>query len=167
MDAIARALQGGMIMREILFRGKRTDNGEWVEGNLVLSPNADEGYQTIVIPCYYNYMYSSDYNNDVGFEKWYKVEPETVGQFTGLTDKNGKKIFEGDIVRVLGNQQVEDWKCVDYIGLVAFLDAGFCVIDGTIDNHGFRRYALPRLDFSLEVIGNIHDNPELLEVDDG
>ena len=150
MDAIARALQGGMIMREILFRGKRTDNGEWVEGNLVLSPNADEGYQTIVIPCYYNYMYSSDYNNDVGFEKWYKVEPETVGQFTGLTDKNGKKIFEGDIVKGFAYG-------TSYIAETKFLNAMFCFelpvnlrlhFDGDID---------------VEVIGNIHDNPELLK----
>ena len=89
--------------------------------------------------------------------------PETVGQFTGLTDKNGKKIFEGDIVRVLGNQQVEDWKNVDYIALIAFLDGGFCAIDGTVEDHAFRRYGLVRMDFDLEVIGNIHDNPELLK----
>ena len=107
-------------------------------------------------------------HEDLSFDQaldYFEVQPETVGQYTGLTDKNGKKIFEGDIVHVLGNQQVEDWKNVNYIGSVAFLDAGFCVIDGTVEEHGFRRYGLPRLDFDLEVIGNIHDNPELLKCD--
>ena len=105
-------------------------------------------------------------NPGIGLEKWV-VYTDTLCQFTGLTDKNGKKIFEGDIVHVLGNQQVEDWKNVNYIGSIAFLDAGFCVIDGTIEDHAFRRYQLPRLDFDLEVIGNIHDNSELLEGCDG
>ena len=130
-------------VREILFRGKENPSGKWVEGFLV------------------GHCHIGD---------WVSCTPihsKTVGQFTGLTDKNGKKIFEGDIVHVLGNQQVEDWKNVNYIGSIAFLDAGFCVIDGTIEDHAFRRYQLPRLDFDLEVIGNIHDNPELLEGCDG
>ena len=124
-------------MREILFRGKLRISGNW----------AFSQCPTAIMSCG---VLTYDFN------------PETVGQFTGLTDKNGKKIFEGDIVHVLGNQQVEDWKNVNYIGSVAFLDAGFCVIDGTVGEHGFRRYGLPRLDFDLEVIGNIHDNPELI-----
>lgn len=144
-------------MREILFRGQTRRKGEkvrmdgsqvesnWVYGGIFQGPN-------------YSVIYGYD-----PIEK-YCVYSDTVGQFTGLTDKNGKKIFEGDIVHVLGNQQVDDWKNVNYIGSIAFLDAGFCVIDGTIEDHAFRRYQLPRLDFDLEVIGNIHDNPELLEV---
>lgn len=131
-------------MREILFRGKRTTAAGFVYGFYAVFDGR-------------NHSISNDDGN-------YWVDPETVGQFTGLTDKNGKMIFEGDIVRVLGNQQVEDWKNVDYIGSIAFLDAGFCVIDGTIEDHCLRRYALPRLDFDLDVVGNIHDNPELLEV---
>lgn len=91
------------------------------------------------------------------------VYADTVGQYIGLTDKNGKKIFEGDIVRIVGNQDVEDWKSVNYTALIAFLDGGFCAIDGTVDEHAFRRYALCRMDFDIEIIGNIHDNPELLE----
>ena len=139
-------------MREILFRGKRYMDGEWVDGSLFIDEKKEKHE---ILVGYVNYR--------IGWE----VDPETVGQFTGLTDKNGKKIFEGDIVHVLGNQQVEDWKNVNYIGSIAFLDAGFCVIDGTIEDHAFRRYQLPRLDFDLEVIGNIHDNPELLEGCDG
>lgn len=146
-------------MREILFRGQTRRKGQkvwmdgspvesnWVYGGIFQGPNRSViyGYDPIEKYCVYS---------------------DTVGQFTGLTDKKGKKIFEGDIVHVLGNQQVEDWKNVNYIGSIAFLDAGFCVIDGTIEDHAFRRYQLPRLDFDLEVIGNIHDNPELLGGED-
>lgn len=138
-------------MREILFRGKRIDNGEWVEGYLIVFPKSKRTKIMVWEQA------------DLDFNA-IEVNPETVGQFTGLTDKNGKKIFEGDIVHVLGNQQVEDWKNVNYNALIAFIDGGFCAIDGTIEDHGFRRYGLCRMDFDLEIIGNIHDNPELLEV---
>ena len=157
-------------MREILFRGKRKDNGEWVEGNLVLSPNADEGYQAIVIPCYYNYMYTSDYNNDVGFETWYKIEPETVGQFTGLTDKNGKKIFEGDYwIETNGDYLVYVVEFRD--GQFGFVCYG---ITGVLMPYGYDETAggWDEIDFNpftdfymdkIEITGNIHDNPELLK----
>ena len=137
-------------MREILFRGKRVDNGEWVKGLLW-----KKKYNTakLFISCFPD----EDDNEEV-----FVIYPSTIGQYTGLTDKNGKKIFEGDVVNILGNQDVEDWKNVNYNALIAFIDGGFCAIDGTIEEHGFRRYALARMDFELEVIGNIHDNPELL-----
>ena len=148
-------------MREYLFRGKRKDNGEWVDGFLF------HDYSTFLLRFLWKIQHMNKFGMPIGH---YEVGPETVGQYTGLRDckrteeyPEGQRIFEGDIVHVLGNQQVEDWKRVDYIGLIAFLDAGFCVIDGTIDDHGFRRYGLCRLDFDLEVIGNIHDNPELLK----
>ena len=157
-------------MREILFRGKCVDTGMWYEGGYI------HLHKTTHCPIGDPERFPDNDIHQIVFERmtdWelpnqhYRVDvdPKTVGQFTGLTDKNGKKIFEGDIVRVLGNQQVEDWKNVDYIGSIAFLDAGFCVIDGTIEDHAFRRYQLPRLALDLEVIGNIHDNPELLEVE--
>lgn len=142
------------MMREILFRGK-ANYGEWFEGFYVHIPcgrgNIDEHLiQTV--------------KEDGRIDRLTQVISETVGQFTGLCDKNGKKIFEGDIVHVLGNQSIEDWKYVNYNALIAFIDGGFCALDGTVEDHGFRRYALARMDFDLEVIGNIHDNPELLEV---
>lgn len=138
-------------MREILFRGK-SDLLGWIEG--WYCPEAKWGGHHF--PVGITHKTKEGWLDDV------VVIPETIGQFTGLTDKNGTKIFEGDIVRILGNQYVEDWKNVDYTALIAFIDGGFCAIDGTVEEHGFRRYALARLDFSLEVIGNIHDNPELL-----
>ena len=147
-------------MREILFRGKRCDNGEWVQGFYV---RADHHWHKNGIHKDWITLGASANGGWFALHNTYAVKAETVGQYTGLTDKNGKKIFEGDIVRVLGNQQVDDWKNVDYVALIAFLDGGFCAIDGTVEEHGFRRYALARMDFSLEIIGNQFDNPELLE----
>lgn len=132
--------------REILFRGKRRDNSKWIIG-----------YYLIVDGISYILPEKHFLNGIV----W--VDPATIGQYTGLTDKNGVKIFEGDIVRILGNQGVEDWKNVNYTALIAFLDGGFCAIDGTVDDHAFRRYVLCRMDFDVEVIGSIYDNPELLK----
>ena len=147
-------------MREISFKAKRKDNGDWIEGFLTI---CDERYFIVEngkVDCLcFDILPKGQYV----FMPYIEVDQSTVSQFTGLTDKNGKKIFEGDIVLVLGNQQVDDWKNVDYVALIAFLDGGFCAIDGTVEEHGFRRYALARMDFSLEIIGNQFDNPELLE----
>lgn len=139
-------------MREILFRGKRLANGEWVEGNLFVPDKVTRldvpteiliGTNVIRISC--------------------AVDPTTICEYTGLCDKNGVNIFEGDIVHIVGDWESENWRGVDYNALIAYLDGGFCAIDGTIEEHGFRRYALARMDFTLEVIGNKWDNPELLE----
>ena len=152
-------------MRKILFRGQtrkygervRMGDGEKLPGNWVYGGVLQGAGAHSVI-----YGGKNADNFGGGFQNWC-VYTDTLGQYTGLTDKNGNKIFEGDIVRVLGNQQVDDWKNVDYVALIAFLDGGFCAIDGTVKEHGFRRYALARMDFSLEIIGNQFDNPELLE----
>lgn len=132
--------------REILFRGKRTDNGEWVEGDLLHGYCAEKSTD----------IASIDISCTV------EVIPETVGQYTGLTDKNGKKIFEGDIL-----------KTPEFIGKVVYNNviAAFIVeINDSTEtcyhwsplNEGDieRR---PQLQYT-EVIGNIHDNSELLEV---
>ena len=152
-------------MREILFRGQTRRYGEkvrigdgaklpseWVYGGVMQG----KGDHSII--------YGGENMDDPGegVDKRI-VYTDTLGQYTGLTDKNGRKIFEGDIVRIRGDQTSADWKWVDYTALIAFIDGGFCAIDGTVEEHGFRRYGLHRMDFDLEVIGTIHDNPELLE----
>lgn len=145
-------------MREILFRGKRCNNGEWAEGCLI----RDEFCNTD-IP-YIGYL--SDY--DIGAVE---VTPETVGQFTGLTDKNCKKIFEGDVVKAVivrdlggGTENREEIGIIRYdkIGMIGLI----AKYAGTIPvwSDFFQELTLSGCidDFWFEVIGNIHDNPELL-----
>jgi uncharacterized phage protein (TIGR01671 family) len=86
-------------MREILYRGQRLNNGEWIEGNLLLS---DDGKVARIIIW-----------NNIGYDE-YPVDPATVGQFTGATDKNGNKIFEGDILRYPPKNRLEENNYVSY-----------------------------------------------------
>lgn len=135
-------------MREILFRGKRTDNGKWECGDL-LSPNEFNAIPHIV---YIDYL--NEYG-DIG-EISTPVIHETVGQYTGLTDKNGKRIFEGDIVTGYFNHE----KIVGYVfygGNAQFF----------IQRDGIYGIGLNNSDCWLEVIGNIHDKPELLKGGEG
>lgn len=131
-------------MREILFRGKRVDtigNGEWIEGYYAAEPYVENTY---------NRGYILENEKDLYAKKAYFVDSRTVGQYTGLTDKSGKKIFEGDIVNILA---------IDKNRVVRFDEGGFCLDAGPLrDYRCFGKMA-------IEVIGNIHDNPELLEDD--
>lgn len=145
-------------MREILFRGK-TKRGKWVEGLLgcnYFRPNEK-----------YYYIHNCE-TDDIEHE----VIPETIEQFTGLTDKNEKKIFEGDIVKVFYIEK-RDYHGVKYddefemIEMVVYNENSACFML-EIDNEGITMFR-PLHDFgnnvfikSIEVIGNIHDNPELL-----
>ena len=127
-------------MREILFRGKRTDCGEWLEGNLVQPFRGNQLSSCGIMP------------KDPKAYCW-KVDPETVGQFTGLTDKNGVRIFEGDIVRAFTRFSEI------YVSSVTYHEGTFW----------FKNWSWTKFLFKfekIEVIGNIHDNPELLEVGD-
>ena len=137
-------------MREIIFRGNRKDNGESIFGYYFQKQNpfSADGFPIT--------HYISDCP-PFGVE----VDPETVGQFTGLTDKNGKKIFEGDIVTQ--NWYDHDEPSDDSFGGVVFCeyDCSFSVMD--IQKDGIvplgRCHAYH---WEAEVIGNIHDTPELL-----
>jgi len=130
-------------MREILFRGKRLDNGEWVYGAFV--PDATERTHGDMV----TWGFIRRHNIESGRMESIEVDRKTVGQYTGLKDKNGQEIFEGDIVRDIDTSKVFE---IMYRG------------------HMFLRYERkPMYMFytldgdCLEVIGNIHDNPDLLE----
>jgi len=123
-------------MREILFRGKQVDGCGWVRGSLVEAKDKE----TRIIP---------KHSDDRVAYCVFPVFPETVGQYTGLKDKNGVKIFERDIL------QDED-KC---LGIVEFNKGRFV---GNFDGRTYYSELYSDAEKS-EIIGNIHDNPELLE----
>lgn len=137
-------------MREILFRGKRISDGSWVEGGIIKTFHPNFDHES---PEAFNFRKENCYcicanNRDIF------VEQTSIGQFTGLTDKNGKKIFEGDIVSHFVNGK-------EFKGVVRYVDGAFGIRceDGAgqflcFCNNG-------------EVIGNIHDNPELLKGGEG
>ena len=129
--------------REILFRGKRLDNGEWVEGFYNHLPcgrfGADEHMIQTVLE-----------NGKIGM--LHDIDPSTVGQYTGMKDKNGKKVFEGDIVRKTNEGRHPEI-------FVANIRTCFYTIEEV--------YYSPFEHFTesceYEIIGNTHDNPELLK----
>lgn len=131
-------------MREILFRGKRADNGEWFYGYL----SKTRGLDYKLHPCI-------DYE-DRGVMLSSIVDPETICQYTGLTDKNGKKIFEGDIL-----SERPDCNKKGYIGYVEWDDKKALWRFRFPDNLEYFA-ALGTYSTSYRVIGNICDNPELL-----
>ena len=131
-------------MREILFRGKRVDNGEWVYGYYFFQRESltDNKKHYIVR------------NPGFGFT-WRSVDFETVGQYTGLTDKNGKKIFEGDIVEFTDKYTGKKGKAEIVFEAFKWKYSGcyYCgnpIVSLCIDDTSIK----------FEVIGNIHDNPE-------
>lgn len=136
-------------MREILFRGKREDNGEWVEG-----------FYACVLDSHYIITGRFDsLTNGIINSEAYKVDPETVGQFTGLTDKNGRKIFEGDILDFFSDDNLREPDEHSYYA-VRWHGTGLVVMDRHSCTDSLDEFFCER----CEVIGNIHDNPELLEV---
>ncbi len=135
-------------MREILFRGKRLDNGDWVEGFYCHLKDPYKGKEA-------HYIYYIFAESDCGkfYPDKYEVDPNTIGQYTGLTDKNGVRIFEGDVLNTT-NPNCAIW-------IVDYKLTAFCANQRNVN------YSCVLDDFmecsEVEVIGNIHDNPELLE----
>ena len=133
-------------MREILFRGKRVDNGEWVEGCFGQHTSLD----AFIIDRPYPAM--SGELSALGF---YEVDPSTVGQYTGLTDKNGKRIFEGDIC--LCDRNIAPSVDAQTFQILFDVEAGQWVGRGPNSDIDASQF------FMCDVIGNVSDNPELLE----
>lgn len=134
-------------MKEILFRGKRVDNDEWVYGDLIHRQVWSTQLTIIRV-------------SDDGFDHYeeFEVKPETVSQFTGLVDKYGKKIFEGDIVK--GDLGLGYGDNENHIAYIEYQEDGmsFCLVEILEEDFG----KCAEISDDLEVIGNIYDNPELL-----
>ena len=139
-----------------LYRGKRKDNGEWVTGYLIQGNNT----YIVTLEAIYYMVVSISYMASVEFVE---VIPETIGQCTGLKDKNGNWIFEGDIVKFKKFKN-------EYIGTIAFNDISLAfeirskVVVGAYSEKAIYSHLLCHCD-AIEVIGNKWDNPELLEVE--
>lgn len=145
-------------MRKILFKGKRTDNGEWVCGYYVLRKRPyfkNKGANLEHIIC--DNLVIDDFNDKQFVDTipiTYSVDPETVGQYTGLTDTNGNKIFEGDIV-VSDYIDYEDERgVIQWDSDIAKFIITFSTFTIDFDNVYGRE---------LEIVGNVYDNPEHLE----
>ena len=149
-----------MLNREILFRAKRKDNGEWVEGDLEHTK-----YDDVI------------WIVDVRGEKCYRCDSDTICQYTGLTDENGRKIWENDIVCVTHEKYQErdemevqpffpEPKSYKRNYHVEFVNSGCCY--GCRVRNKSIHFMLNRnaiFNHKVEAIGNVFDNPELLEVE--
>lgn len=134
-------------MREILFRGKRKDSCGWIKGYYIFRKIWESDVHIIRIV-------------DNGFDSYieFEVIPETVGQYTGLTDKNGKEIFEGDILRRAYHPE-DDVAVLWHDGRFCFKKVKKINKDYPFESECCIQNAVKW----LKVIGNVHDNPELLK----
>ena len=152
-------------MREILFRGKRADNGEWVEGTLYQIGKEQNPFIMLVNRC----------------AESHEVDPATVGQYTGLTDKNGTKIFEGDIVKIKDfthgcalnyKQPTSNWNvywdkktarfCIAYMSIFPF---DFTKTSPILDSNNSARFA--RISFEFNNSCSTPDNTTFFSGSDG
>lgn len=139
-------------MKEIKFRGKRLDNGEWVYGSFL----SIEDTYFIIEQVDFDFDYRTEHN-----AFWFdctekEVDPATVGQYTGLKDKNGKDIYEGDVMEI-----PETEFNAEIIGRVLFEEDAYYIIPLRGGHLWGLHWSLRKHD--AKIIGNIHDNPELLK----
>lgn len=139
-----------MSQREILFKAKRTDNGEWVEGYYAFASE-------ILCKNNVHVIFTGD-----GFNWWHEVDPETVCQYTGLTDKNGKKIFEDDILRIAKKSDGMGGYYFPPLEYPVNVSVKFDLCAYMWETIGDEKYYISFPDawchYECEVIGNIHDN---------
>ena len=131
-----------------LYRAKRTDNGEWVEGYYLFCPIQADNKPSVENFIYKHWIVTHNGNP-------FKVDSSTICQCTGLKDKNGKLIWENDIVK---GKYYDNGKSHRHIGQVKYIYEAYKAV-GVKQYTGYHAH----LDGSYEVIGNIFDNPELLE----
>ena len=145
-------------MREILFRGKQMDNGRWVEGYLGKSVmHLETFHQNVVVDTIE--VYDGESYLNIVFRN---VSANSIGQFTGLADNIGRKIFEGDIVSIGGHDAT-----VDGLYCVIYDATNHCWALKRSTEHHHHYFTFSDLNGFADtstVVGNIHDNPELLEV---
>ena len=143
-------------MREILFRGKRTINGDWVYGDFVHGNERKSLRDSIFV-----------YDSETQSFNYYEINPSTLGQYTGLTDKNGKRIFDGDILHIskisdgLGGYYQPP---LDYpVNVVVKWDLCAWMWETLCYDKRYISFPDAWCHYECEAIGNIHDNHELLE----
>ena len=135
--------------RKILFRGQRLNNSEWIEGNLLLS---DDGKVARIIIW-----------NNIGYDE-YPVDPATIGQYTGVVDKNGKQVYEGDIIGYTDTGETSVFGVVKWYHEGNFYINSDSYCNYTSDNDCANvGYMLNRATTKLQVMGNIYDNPSMLK----
>lgn len=142
-------------MRDIKYKGKRVDNGKWVYG--FCAKSIPEESETYIMPEFLYNCYEIEEKGTwtLRFDKYYQVIPETVGQFTGLKDKNGVEIYESDILLWSNG-----YKHCDKKEVVKFING--CFLSVGFGENKIASYSDGGTTFSFRVIGNIHDDKHLL-----
>lgn len=140
-------------MREVLFRGKRIDNGEWIYGGLLTPTDIMDVWEI---------------SENTGMGDRYEIDPDTIGQYTGLKDKNGKKVFEGDIVYARGYSEKFVYAKVNIGKFSGGCETCCCTAGNYMGvflefSNGYEENILSDFFDDIEVVNNIHDNPELME----